>query len=405
MEKGLKIKANKVLWVATGVNFITGLIYIWSVISNSLITELNWTSKEASLPYTVLTIFFVIAMVISGKIQDIKGPRLTATIGSILMGSGLILSGLITNPQMMIISIGLITGTGVGMINVSTAPPVVKWFPPEKKGMVTGIVVAGVGISAVLYSPLANYLTNTVGISKTLIYIGAGALLSSVLLSQFLENPPSDMIHGDNISKDKSKPGRDKVKDFDWLEMVKHKNFFKLWLMLAFSAAAELMIIGHISNITEIQVGWQAGFVLVILLSIFNTLGRVLGGVLSDKIDRVTLLRMVFILQAINMFAFSRYTSVALISIGVAITGLCYGAGFSVFPAILSDSYGTKHFGVNYGVLFTAWGLGGVIGPMTAAIMIDSTNSYNAAFLTASALLILAVLISFTIKKKDMENN
>lgn len=105
------------------------------------------------------------------------------------------------------------------------------------------------------------------------------------------------------------------------------------------------------------------------------------------------------------MFAFSRYTSVALISIGVAITGLCYGAGFSVFPAILSDSYGTKHFGVNYGVLFTAWGLGGVIGPMTAAIMIDSTNSYNAAFLTASALLILAVLISFTIKKKDMENN
>ena len=405
MEKGLKIKANKVLWVATGVNFITGLIYIWSVISNSLITELNWTSKEASLPYTVLTIFFVIAMVISGKIQDIKGPRLTATIGSILMGSGLILSGLITNPQMMIISIGLITGTGVGMINVSTAPPVVKWFPPEKKGMVTGIVVAGVGISAVLYSPLANYLTNTVGISKTLIYIGAGALLSSVLLSQFLENPPSDMIHGDNISKDKSKPGRDKVKDLDWLEMVKHKNFFKLWLMLAFSAAAGLMIIGHISNITEIQVGWQAGFVLVILLSIFNTLGRVLGGVLSDKIDRVTLLRMVFILQAINMFAFSRYTSVALISIGVAITGLCYGAGFSVFPAILSDSYGTKHFGVNYGVLFTAWGLGGVIGPMTAAIMIDSTNSYNAAFLTASALLILAVLISFTIKKKDMENN
>lgn len=171
MEKRLKTKANRVLWVATGVNFITGLIYIWSVISNSLITELNWTSKEASLPYTVLTIFFVIAMVISGKIQDTKGPRLTATIGSILMGSGLILSGFITNPQMMIISIGLITGTGVGMINVSTAPPVVKWFPPEKKGMVTGIVVAGVGISAVLYSPLANYLTNTVGISKTLIYI------------------------------------------------------------------------------------------------------------------------------------------------------------------------------------------------------------------------------------------
>lgn len=230
-------------------------------------------------------------------------------------------------------------------------------------------------------------------------------MLSSVLLSQLLENPPEDILHGDNGSKDKSKHGNHLVKDFDWLEMTKHRDFFKLWLMLAFSAAAGLMIIGHISNIAEIQVSWQAGFVLVILLSIFNTLGRIVGGVLSDKIDRVTLLRMVFTLQAINMFAFSRYTSVAQISMGVAITGLCYGAGFSIFPAILSDSYGTKHFGMNYGVLFTAWGLGGVIGPMTAAIMIDSSNSYNTAFLTAGALLILAVVISCTIKKRHMENN
>ena len=172
MKKNLEKKAYKVLWTATLINVIAGIVYIWSVISKALIDDLNWTSKEASLPYTMITVFFVIAMVIFGKIQDEKGPRLTITIGGILMGIGLILSGVFTKPKIMILTMGLIAGTGIGTVNASTAPPAVKWFPPEKKGMITGIVVAGVGLSSVLYSPLANYLINLVGISKTFIYIG-----------------------------------------------------------------------------------------------------------------------------------------------------------------------------------------------------------------------------------------
>lgn len=399
MKNNLNKKAYTVLWAATGVNFITGLIYIWSVISKSLIEQLNWTSKEASFPYTVLTISFVIAMVLFGKLQDTKGPKLTSTMGSILMGVGLILSGLITNPTMMILSMGIIAGTGIGMINVSTAPPVIKWFPPEKKGMATGIVVAGVGVSAAFYSPLANYMINSIGISKTFIYIGIAALVLSVLLSRLLENPPSDMVHESNKIENKTKSKNSSIKEYGWKEMIKHRDFYKLWLMLAFSSSAGLMIIGHISNIAKTQVNWEAGFILVILLSIFNTLGRVLGGVISDKMNRVTLLRLVFMLQALNMLMFARYSNVALIAMGVAVAGLCYGAGFSIFPAIISDSYGTKYFGMNYGVMFTAWGLGGVIGPMTAAAIIDSTKSYNAAFLTACTLLVIAVFITLTFRK------
>lgn len=121
------------LWVATATNFIAGLIYIWSVISKSLINDLNWTSKQASLPYTVITVSFVIAMVIFGKIQDMKGPKLTVTLGGILMGTGLILSGIFTEPNIMILTMGVIAGAGIGTINASTTPPVVKWFPHEKR--------------------------------------------------------------------------------------------------------------------------------------------------------------------------------------------------------------------------------------------------------------------------------
>lgn len=393
MKKNLEKKAYKVLWTATLINVIAGIVYIWSVISKALIDDLNWTSKEASLPYTMITVFFVIAMVIFGKIQDEKGPRLTITIGGILMGIGLILSGVFTKPKIMILTMGLIAGTGIGTVNASTAPPAVKWFPPEKKGMITGIVVAGVGLSSVLYSPLANYLINLVGISKTFIYIGVGALISTVILAQLLENPPKDFVpkRTKSIEKKKEKTSN----DFTWKEMMKTSNFYKLWFMLVFSSSAGLMIIGHVSNIAKTQVNWQAGFILVILLSVFNTLGRILGGTLSDKIGRVNLLKVVFIIQGINMFLFTYYSNVGLLSIGVAIAGLCYGAGFSVFPAAVTDLYGIKNFGINYGLVYTGWGVGGIIGPMTAASIFDSTNNYNTAYIVAGILLVISTIIAF----------
>ena len=377
-------------------------MYIWSVISKALIEDLNWTSKEASLPYTMITVFFVIAMVIFGKIQDEKGPKLTVTIGGILMGAGLIFSGIFTDPKIMILTMGVIAGTGIGTVNASTVPPAVKWFPHEKKGMITGIVVAGVGLSSVFYSPLANYLISKVGISKTFIYIGVGALILTLILAQLLENPPEGFLSQKTTSTEKKK---DKASnDFTWKEMIKTLNFYKLWLMLTFSSSAGLMIIGHVSSIAKSQVNWQAGFILVILLSIFNALGRILGGTLSDKIGRVSLMKMVFILQGVNMFLFAKYSNIGLLAIGVAIAGLCYGAGFSVFPATVTDLYGIKNFGINYGLTYTGWGVGGIIGPMTAAAIFDSTHNYNTAYIVAGILLVISTIIAFTFKSERQES-
>lgn len=392
-------KKFQVLGAATGINFLAGILYIWSVISKSLISQLSWSSKEASLPYTISTVFFVTAMVIFGRLQDAKGPRLTATIGSILMGLGLILSGITTSPTVMILTFGIIAGSGIGIINVSTTPPSVKWFPSDKKGLITGIVVAGVGFSSIFYSPIANYLLNTVGISKTFIYIGIGALVLSILLAQILKNPPSDYTFKEQVKFKNTKINIDNSSvNSTWREMLKTKTFYKLWIMLAFSSSAGLMIIGHIANIAKIQVNWENGFLLVIFLAIFNTLGRILGGSISDKIGRVNLMRIIFILQGLNMFFFSKYLNIGLIAAGVAIAGLCYGAGFSVFPVTVSDLYGIRNFGLNYGLMFTSWGLGGVIGPMTGAIIFDSTNSYNTAYIVAFILLVISTVITFTFK-------
>lgn len=387
-----------VLFAATGINFLASILYVWSVISKALVNQLNWTSKEASLPYTVLTISFVISMVIFGRMVDSKGPTIPALGGSILIGLGLIFSGLTTNPSIVVITMGVFVGVGAGMINVSTTATGVKWFPPEKKGIITGIIVAGIGISSAFYSPFSNYLINAVGITKTFTYLGIFVLITATPLSLFLKNPPKD-LKKENIGL-KREISNITLENYDWKYMLKDLYFYKMWFMLGLSSSAGLMIIGHISSIAKIQVGWEAGFVLVILLSVFNALGRFLGGYISDKIERLTLVRIIFIMQGINMFLFSIYSNVWFLAIGVAVAGLCYGAGFSIFPSIISDAYGTKNYGMNYGILFTAWGLGGVIGPMTAATIIDLTGSYNYAYITAGILLTIAIVITFLNKKQ-----
>lgn len=392
MVKNSKSKSLIVLGAATGINLVSGILYIWGVVSKALVEQLNWTSKQASLPYTIATISFVIAMVVFGKLQDSKGPRLVATIGGLLMGFGIIFSGMKISPISMVLTMGIIAGCGIGILNVSTTPPAVKWFPPEKKGMITGIVVGGISVSSMLYSPLANYLIGIRGIPQTFIFIGVLALIISVILAQFLQNPGEDY-------KVKSENNISDGEDFTWREMLKTKKFYLLWLMLGLSSSAGLMIIGHISNIAKVQAKWNGGFILVILLAIFNTIGRFLGGAISDKIGRVSLMRIIFILQGVNMFLFNQYHSVGLLSLGTAVAGLCYGATFSVFPATISDLYGLKNFGINYGLMFTGWGFGGIIGPMTGASIYDYANNYNIAYLVAGILLVISVMITFIFEK------
>ncbi len=369
---------------------------MWSIISKSLIEDLNWTSSQASLPYTIFTVSFVVAMVLFGKIQDTKGPRLVVTLGSILMGLGILLSGFFLMPKILVVTIGMISGAGVGMMTVASSPPVVKWFHPSKKGLVTGIVVAGAGLSAVFYSPVASYFIGRFGLNKTFFIIGTFVIIVASLVAQGLSNPPKGYDNGAVKTKDSAS------REFTWQQMLKDLEFYKLWIVLAFASSAGLMIIGHISTIADIQTGWQAGFVLVILIAIFNTLGRLSGGFISDKIGRINLIRIALILQGINMLLFAGYSSKLSLGIGVALAGFCYGSSFSVFPARVSDLYGMENFGINYGLIFTGWGLGGIIGPMVAANIFDRTNNYNAAYIVALVLLIISLIITFTMKKKKV---
>lgn len=390
------LKGWVVTSAATGINLILGVLYIWSIMGKALVKELGWTSTQASLPYTVCTVSFAIVMVFAGKLQDTKGPRLISTLGVILLGGGLILSSITKDPLMMVLTFGILGGAGIGFCYASTTPPAVKWFPIQKKGLISGIVVSGVGFAAVYISPLTNSLLINNGISKTFLYLGIGAIIILIAFSQLLIDPPAGYSPKTTTSANNQQTSKPESKnEYGWKEMIRTPNFYKLWIMYAFTSSAGLMIIGHIANIAKEQAQWENGYLLVVILAIFNTSGRIIGGLVSDKLGHLNTMRVIFLLQAVNMALFSQFSSYGSLALGVSIAGLCYGALFSVFPVATAESYGIKNLGVNYGLVFTAWGFGGVIGPMLAARILDSTGSYNTSYIVSAVLLVIAGALTF----------
>jgi MFS family permease len=182
--------------------------------------------------------------------------------------------------------------------------------------------------------------------------------------------------------------------------MLKDSRFYLLWVMFGAGATAGLMIIGQLSTITKVQTGISWGYAMVALLAIFNASGRVLAGWLSDRIGRSWTMRIFFTLQALNMLAFSFYNTPGLIALGAAFTGLSYGSLLSLFPSATYDFFGTKNGGVNYGLVFTAWGVGGVLGPLMAGAVVDATKSYSIAYLIAAGLCFMAGILTFLLKHR-----
>ncbi len=388
-----------------GLNLALGVLYSWSVFGKQL-TEVvdkggfGWTKTQAALPYTIAIAFFAGMMVPAGRLQDKFGPRIVATIGALLTGLGLIITGLGSSQNMLpvIVGFGMLAGTGIGLGYAAATPAAVKWFPPEKKGLITGIVVSGFGLASVYIAPLSKSLLGKYGINISFVILGAVFLVATVIISQFIRNPPSP-VPG---TARKAAIGAVQV-DYTWREMMKTPTFYLLWIEFACGAMAGLMIIGHLAKIVAVQSNnvIHAGFAFVAFLAIFNAGGRLIAGTVSDHIGRMRTVLLVCISQAVVMFLFDQFSTIAGFLFGSAIVGLSYGACLSLFPATTADYWGTKNLGLNYGIMFTAWGVGGVFGPILAGKVADAAGSYSAAYTIAAGLMILAGILTFFVKPEE----
>jgi len=408
MEKKVaRKKATMVLLAGIIFNLSIGVLYAWSVIKTKLTSDLSsggfeWTSKEAGLPYTVAIVFFALGLLIGGRIQDKIGPRLVVTIGGALTGLGLILSSFVGNNVVGItICFGIITGLGIGFGYGSVTPPALKWFHPSKKGLISGLIVGGFGIAAVYFAPLANALLNNFGIEKTFMYLGIIVMVFSIPIAQLVQNPPADYMPATPKNFKESTTSSAITGDMTWTEMLKTKRFYLLFVMFLISSSVGLMIIGNISKIANIQIGISDTALLALLVSflaITNTLGRVLGGLMSDKIGAINALFVVFTLQVINMVGFLFYDNLFMLIIGIILVGFNYGTLLSVFPSITATQYGLKNYGMNYGILYLGWGLAGVVAPMTADFIYDSAGNFDNAYIISAVMMGAMVIVNMMLR-------
>ena len=390
-------KAARVLGAAIGVQFFSGILYVWSVFKDHLIARYQWTDAEATIPYTIANIVFALSMFMAGLILPKTSARLMITVGTGMLGLGLVLSAFAITPWMWVITMGFIVSAGIGINNLVATPAAICWYPPSKRGSIIGLVVAGVAIAPVMYSPLTSFLFKTVGLTWGSIVLGLLVFLIPLPLAQLIASPPDDFIPA-GTSTDKAADSSNT--EVSCRQMIRKPEFYKLFVMFAFSASAGLILFGHLTRIVRLQANWEGGFFLLMLLAVFNAAGRFMGGAASDRMGNAALLRLVFLSQAINFALFGFHRSPWTLGLGVAIAGICYGAILSVFPVLTADYFGTKHLGANYGLMFLAWGIGGVLGPQIAGSVFDATGSYQKAYWLAVALLIAASLVTFTLKEK-----
>jgi nitrate/nitrite transporter NarK len=381
-----------------GLNLALGVLYAWSIFGKQFTEAIEnggfgWTKTAATLPYTIAIACFALMMVPAGRLQDRFGPRIVATSGALLTGMGLIITSYASaqNTLPALLGFGLLCGTGFGLGYASATPAAVKWFPPEKKGLITGLVVSGFGLAPVYIAPLSKYLLSTYGLNSSFMILGFSFSVLTIIFAQFINNPAAP------VAAHKSAAAKAAMTDYSFREMLRDPRFYMLYLEYACAATAGLMIIGHLAKIVAVQSANMVtiGFLLVALLAIFNAVGRIVAGIISDYIGRVVTLSIVFVLQAIVMFFFSQFNSEATFIAGAALVGFNYGACLSLFPATTADYWGTKNLGLNYGILFTAWGVGGVFGPILAGRIADMTGSYALAFNIAGSLLIFASVLTF----------
>lgn len=392
-----KHKGWLVTFAGTGINLALGVLYTWSVIKAAIPAEWGWTAAQKSDPYAIACFVFAVTMIPAGRLQDRIGPRWVATIGGAAVALGCIVAGLAGSSYVgFVVGFGLLGGIGIGFGYAAATPAAVKWFPASQTGMIAGLVVAGFGLASVYIAPTAQALLGMYGVSKTMIIFGLAFFVIVVALAQLLRNPPEGYVPFDAKADQRPKTtaaARPPV-NMEWHQMIRTSNFWLLWTMYAFGAAAGLMVIGSAANMSKAALG-PAAFVAVAVLAVGNAGGRVLAGVVSDIIGRQLTLFFAFLMQSALVLIplYHGDDSIALL-FAVLMIGACYGANLALFPSATKDHFGLKSFGLNYGVMFTAWGVGGLILPRIAGMIKDLTGKEDLAFHIASGLMICGAALA-----------
>ena len=379
-----------------------GAAYGWSVFVTPLVAMTGWTLTQVSLNFTLAIAFLGVGTVIGGLWQDRAGPRPVATVAGLIYGVSYLLAGFFANAHSLgglYFSYGVLGGIGMGMGYITPVATITKWFP-DRRGLMTGVAVAGYGAGALIMSPFAARSIVARGVPPTFEILGVVYLILVVIAAQFYCNPPAGWAPvgwtpTGSVAKAATRY------DFTVAEAMRTVQFWMLWLMLFLNVSAGIMIISQASPMAQqlVHMTPVAAAGMVGLISIFNGAGRVFWAWVSDYIGRARVYLLLYAIQAVVFFLLPSLRNLALFSTAFAIIGLCYGGGFGTMPSFTADYFGSKFMGGIYGWILLAWGAGAIPSPILIAHMRQTTGRYDQSIYALAIVLVIAIILPLTVRR------
>jgi len=375
-----------------------GTVYSWSVFRKPLENILQISAFQSGLPYMLFLFFFALFMALSGRYVS-KYPRLIIFIGGLIVGLGWILSGFFRDIKIIAITYGIIAGSGVGIVYGVPITVISKWFP-DKRGLAMGLVISGFGLSPLITAPLARYLIELYGPFETFKILGLIFLILLSLLSLAFKLPPLDFSVG-ALKTTKRKI----LAELNTREMLKSSKFYGLWLCYTLGTLIGLMIIGITSPVGEEIVGLDPKFTasLVSFFAIFNAVGRPLFGWITDRIfpRKASIVSYLLAMLASLLMISTGGSNLGVYIISFSLFWLILGSWLAIAPASTIILFGERNYSQNYGIVFTAYGVGAILGGTISGILRDLLGSYFYVFYVIIGLSIVGILITLALLKEN----
>jgi OFA family oxalate/formate antiporter-like MFS transporter len=375
-------------------NLALGSLYAWSVFVAPLEKEFGWKRADTSEVFTWAVVVFAFSFILAGRLQDKLGPFKVSITGCILLTLGFVLCMWTSSLTYLIVSFGILVGIGNGFGYATPIPVMSKWFP-DKRGLAVGLAVAGYGGGSAIFGPLANlWLIPSYGWRATFAILGVIFFVMTFVGALLLKNPPVGYQVPGWVPASKPKVVATTY-EFTPGEMWRTPAAYLMWIAYCLGCSAGLMVISQLIPFAKSRgiPGAALPVIGLVIGAAGNASGRILSGWMSDALGRLNVLRLMIGISAVSMpILYITGGNVAMLYIMVFIVYWCYGTQLSVNASTTADFWGTKNVGINYGILFTAWGVAGFIGPRIGGKLFDQYKDYKAAFYTAAVLAVIALV-------------
>ncbi|MFW6301844.1 MAG: OFA family MFS transporter [Bacillota bacterium] len=382
-----------------------GMSYAWGSFVLPLAENWGWTTAQANLPFTVMIIVFSVTMIPAGWLQDKFGPRKIAMAGSVTFLIGYSLAALMRffpYPLWLTLTYGLGVGTACGLTYATIAPTARKWFA-DRPGFAVSLAVMGFGLAAVVFAPLKKEMIKLWGVDGTLLALGIFITIISFIGARLIRNPPQEWtapVSTNSNAQHKEDP--EIIEEVPPQEFIKTARFYILWLALAAVIGGGLTAIGLLTAYGEIELQLAPAFaaLAVSFYSLANGMGRPVMGWLADRFGSIKVMIAVYIIQSSVFIMFPWVaTNYLLLFICSLLLGLGYATTFALFPVVVAKISGTRHLGMNYGLVFSAFGLGAITS-LVGSWLLDQTGSFTPAFLLAGFATVFGLILLLILYKK-----